>query len=245
MKIRVYNDNKECTITSEEYLHKNKDVSFLMDKSLNDFSIIETDEKYKLHLNVLPHPYFGNIVNPDILIIAKNPSYAENEDEQDTYLYLKNHSNALDNYFEELSKVDFFESWSKKENQSFFNAWNWWNKKVIQGVKLKDESKTIGIINLCGYHSRYFTKKHYENFPFKTEEELVELINNAKLVIFVWEGALLSKIKEKMKNTNYIILNQCKNGKYGTNINSLKKIVSGEYDYIYQEQSRIIKEFFK
>ena len=243
MKINIVNKQKN-TITSEEYLKDNGKIIFKFETDLvKNFSFTKNQD-YILHLNVLPQPFFGEIDEPDVLIIAKNPSYDKNGDEQDTYLYLKNHSD-LNSYYEELKKVNFFESWSHNANLSFLNTWNWWNKRVIGGASLKNTNTKVGIINLCAYHSKYFKVEHYENLPFLSEDKIKQIIKKAKIVIFVWEGAIFNSFNDVLSKDKYIVLNQCKNEKYGTNINTIKKIISGKYDSIYGDKSQMLKGYFK
>lgn len=247
MRINIYNNGKN-TITSDEYLKDNKNVIFKLEKDLDKFFSFAKNDDYILHLNVLPQPYFGEIDEPDILIIAKNPSYAQDEDEQDTYLYLKNHKD-LNHYYDDLKKINFFDSWFSGENKSFLNTWNWWNKRVVGGACLKNNNTKIGIINLCAYHSKYFLNEHYRDLPFLEEDKIVDIIKKSKFVIFVWEGALLDSFKDVLVEDKYIILNRyiAKNGKerYGTNLNSIKSIISKKNKLYTDKTVSKLEEYFK
>ncbi len=246
MKIIVSNNNKD-NISSEEYLSDNKSVIFKFESDLNKNFSFTKNKNYIFHLNVLPQPFFGEINDPDILIIAKNPSYAKNEDEQDTYLYLKNHIN-LDCYYENLKEVNFFKNWSAGENLSFINTWNWWNKRVIGGAHLKNSETKIGIINLCAYHSKYFLNDHYEYLPFLSVNEIVEIIKKAKFVIFVWNGAFLDSFKNVIVKDRYVVLNRyidCNfNYKYGTNLNSIKSVISNKKELYEKSIVSKLNEYF-
>ena len=237
--------NKKMNIdrlSHEEYLkiYSQKDCEFIISGDEQKNFCFTKSKSLKLHLNVLPHPYFGNIDNPRVLFLAKNPSYDENYDEQETFTYLKNHSDDLSNYVSDLEKVDFFKSWSEKCNESFFNSWNWWNNKVIGGAKLKINSADVGFLNLCSYHSKNFDIRHFNNLPSMELNQIIKTLENKRLelIIVVWDGAILDELKPYIEKKDHIILNVCKDKKgqtkNATNINSLKKIIDGKYNDLYE-----------
>ena len=178
--IILENNNEEnkriISCDGDNYINNPADYRFLLsnvDKN-NNPNQFDKNKDLKLHLNVLPHPYFGNIETPTILFLAKNPSYADYyEDEVDTYIYLKRHKDDLFNYLGDLKKVNFFKEF-KDDNVSFYSSWKWWNKKIIRNVELinKDNLDKIGFINLCGYQSKSFDDKHFENFRSISKNDL-------------------------------------------------------------------------
>ena len=44
---------------------------------------LDDGDDYVYHFDVLPQPYFGDVNNAKILLLAKNPSYSEYEDPVD------------------------------------------------------------------------------------------------------------------------------------------------------------------
>jgi len=187
-------------------------------------------DDYEYHCNVLPQPFFGNIINPEILIIANNPSYAKYDDEYDTKLFLS--KNELNEYIEILKRVNFFDTFND-DNRYFYNTWNWWHRKVTGNLAInsKDKKGKVGIINLCGYHSKYFNEEHYKNFPSFNEEILDNLIkigekkNKKFVIIFVWKGTqeiLEKKYKKELNNIPHLYLT--KGNSFG-NTNTLEQII--------------------
>lgn len=144
-------------------------------------------DKYKYHLEVLPHPNFGNVKEAKILFLAINPSYDKFEDEYDTLMYTKTHENIdlqneNDEFYKTLKNVNFLEEFDKTENLYFFNAWHWWNKKVIGYEVEAKKPEKFAFVNLCGYHSKSFNDKYY------FANSIINDINfkDLELVIIVW-----------------------------------------------------------
>ena len=276
--IILENNNEEnkriISCDGDNYINNPADYRFLLsnvDKN-NNPNQFDKNKDLKLHLNVLPHPYFGNIETPTILFLAKNPSYADYyEDEVDTYIYLKRHKDDLFNYLGDLKKVNFFKEF-KDDNVSFYSSWKWWNKKIIRNVELinKDNLDKIGFINLCGYQSKSFDDKHFENFRSISKNDLSAAVEKAEIVIVVWgKMTKIKEIQDLMENYSvnsnkvqkWIVLND---GATGTNVNSLESILNAKKYYekkfetseeekikfekltkIYGKQFKLINSFFK
>lgn len=158
-------------------------------------------DKYMYNLKLLPQPYFGNIMNPDIIILALNPSYAPGDDEIDTYLFK---TRIKDDYLKSLQNVDFTKKIDYDElnnflnntneapdiNYCFINTWKWWQNNVFRNIVFQE--KEIGIINLCSYHSKQYRPfkelfKSQYNFKNYLKPKLEEFkSDDSKLLIIVW-----------------------------------------------------------
>lgn len=192
----------QISYTKKGYIQKDDLVNDVPSKLLENY-IKRPNEKTRFNTNLLPHPFFGDIENSDILILAKNPSYAPVEDEIDTYLYLS--KRKIDEFAKDLTKVDFtkkieFDNVFSKINSNkiddeninylFINTWKWWQDNVFRGIEFKDNKK-VSIVNLCGYHSKSYSpyKSNLES-QNKSKEYLQGIIksfnNDNKLVIIVW-----------------------------------------------------------
>ena len=203
-------------------------------------SKITYKENYLYHLDVLPQPFFGDVSNADVLILAKNPSYAMYEDEFDTLMYEEycdEQNNRIDlndcnnKYYETLKQVDFFKGFNDKINRLFFNTWKWWNTNVIgDGVK-KKTNVNVAVVNYCPYHSKEYYDVKYNSF--KPSNEIINQIKaniDKKLIIVVWGDYLWKEIIGKKE---VIILNN------NLNIDSLSKILDQNDDRCLQ-----LKKFF-
>ena len=243
MDIIIGKDN----IEADEYLKQPENYRFWLksDDVIKNYK--QFKKKYELHLNVLPHPFFGEIDNPDILFLAGNPSYADYyEDELDTYLYLRNNNNNLDNYVDNLKKANFFKEWNCKENISFISSWKWWNSRILGKVKLrKGSNPKIGFINLCGYQSKSYSEKHFKTYGV---EEVFNAIEKATVIVVVWKCAFESgEIKDEIKNKPHLVLTE---GNIGANVNSLEKIIKGQCEKKYLDEREkdaisILKVYFE
>ena len=111
------------------------------EKGLNIYDAkYDKNINYKYHYNVLPHPYFGDIENAQVIFLAKNPSYSEFEDEYDTWKFFEDTKNDqkilnVDQYDKYLKETFLLNPFKDGNNKSFFNSWKWWNKKVIGHVE--------------------------------------------------------------------------------------------------------------
>lgn len=209
---------------------------------------LDDGEDYIYHFDVLPQPFFGKVNNAKILLLAKNPSYSEFEDEYDTFLYKRQHkeiniNNYNDLYYETLKDVDFFENFDADCNKFFFNAWKWWRKNVIGNkvcMKEKYSSKDVAVLNLCGYHSKRYYDVNYNNYS----KEYIKSIDFSKfeLVIIVWGKDLwLPLLEGKVNKERIVFLNEYKdefnNIRYGQNIIPIAKLLENE-------EKTVLKEFF-
>ena len=213
MKIIIKNSKNEEVIYLEgnEYLNNPNEYKFLYDEEhdIEEFNkIIKND--YKFHNNVLPHPFFGNIEESDILFLAKNPLYSNGyEDEISTYVYLNRHNGNLSNYLNDLKNVNFFGNWNDASNVSFYSSCRWW-QKLFGNIKLKENKyfNKIGFLNLCGYQSKSYTNKHFKFFPSIDIDSLKESIKNAKVVIVVWKSIADHLGNDFFKDTPCLSLNK-------------------------------------
>lgn len=232
----IYDEN-----TKSYYFENDKEA---VDEYMADVSKLKNKDDYYFHLEVLPQPYFGEIENPYILILANNPSYVEGDDEFDRDLYLRH--KQLPEYLDTLKKVNFLD-YERIENKYFFNTWQWWHKNVFGNITLKDKSNKIGIINLCGYHSKQFNSNKSSNLMVNN---LKDVITQAKVIVFVWKSTydiITKEYPEELKNKPFIILT--KGNQFGKT-NTLEKVlfddnISKRYNESYEEDAKMfLKKHF-
>lgn len=195
------------------------------DKMNNKLSI-----SYYYHTHVFPQPFFGNIENPKIIVLAKNPRYKkiESENEIDNL--------NLEKYIDDPNVI-FGEGGHTKK---------WWNesfKELIFDENFDIFLNNVGIFNLCGYHSEtYFDVPKrilkdmgdYKVLPTQQvlKEHLKELINvdNLPIVIVIWgmkewKSFLGENIFEQLINQEkLLVVNEGQNvSKQNHSINKAKK----------------------
>jgi hypothetical protein len=148
---------------------------------------------YQTHLR--PQPWWGNIKDPNIIILSSNPKYS-----------------PLVNEWEELTKEGYQEMWSStledpennvanilkyKDDDILFNqksSYKWW-EETLGFLSYNEEAflKNVGVFNLLGYFNFSYavSKKN-----LKTEEE----IKDSKLSEFI---SLFNKFAKENDLTEY------------------------------------------
>ena len=204
--VQKYNLNES---NGEYYFKNDNDCLMKYDKFVNNEKHNEEyKSNYKIHLEVLPQPFFGNIDNPEILVLAKNPSYDEFGDEFDTKMYLEKR-NDYENYIDDLKKVnlskkidvnkfievvksDHLDIADDNINYLFFNAWKWWKENVFCQIELNEK---LCCLNLHGYHSRYYNEVNdNKNINIECLKQLLESFKNVKQIFVVWGDSLWEKV---------------------------------------------------
>lgn len=106
--------------------------------------------KNYFRLEFVPEPFFGNIKEPRIILLALNPSYDSKGDELDEIAFKNANINIPFSKF--LQKIDFCDS------GNIFNSYlpattAWWQNRVLKGLNFEKLKGKIGYFNLIGYHS--------------------------------------------------------------------------------------------
>lgn len=148
---------KEIVLKNKKY-EKNYYVSKEDYKQLIDEEKLSLSYFYQTH--VMPQPFFGNIENPEIVVLAKNPTYnpkyeiKESEEFRNISESKEDKENIHNLWFElsDLEEEKCTKKWWYETFEGFFNKDNY--------NEFKNILKHVGIFNLCGYHSRT-----YNNFP--------------------------------------------------------------------------------
>lgn len=164
---------------------------------------------------VYPQPWWGNIVNPKIVVLSLNPSYDEGADELDNAVF----RNILEENLE--NPVSLFGNKFKNEYDvpfKYSSVSEWWRNvfsEIIPNDLLEDSdeinlfNENVGIFNLDGYHSKNVDKL---NSHLSTSKKMVEYINSLaqcenRLFIFVWGKGTWDKRGLKV-TSNFIEVNK-------------------------------------
>jgi len=240
---------------------ENLQVSWELDDTIDSCFISKEDKeifdkyhlynKFKLHLH--PHPWYGNIKDPEIVVLAINPSYARNSDELDSEVYKEIFISNLQMFNKNRGAYLFNEEINGINNIPFkYSSVSEWWEKVFEEIvtdengNLKDNdflnsfNKKVGIFNLIGYHSANSTNLNCNgikelNTVKNTVKYIEKLMNDEdKIFIFVWGKALWEKIgKLKIpEDTKCFVINDgnyrnkyIKNAKNKKLINIITKII--------------------
>jgi hypothetical protein len=102
---------------------------------------------YFYQTHVLPHPWWGNINNPKVIVLGLNPSYDPINDEMDDKLPGV-YDALLNNIDKNKNPINWLNFSDAKTSQ-------WWKitlGTLIDSVDNELLYKNVGFFNLCGYH---------------------------------------------------------------------------------------------
>ena len=196
---------------------------------------------FKVH----PHPWFGNIENPSIVVLAINPGYSKNADELDSVIFKELLDNNLKMKFTNKGAKLFDDEGvvlSKELSVPFkySSVSNWWEKVFEEVLVNKDTNELdkqmvdsfyskVAIFNLVGYQSKDADKigKTYKNLPTTAAmiEHVKHLDNGERLFIFVWGEKRWNELGFEVGKCDKIVVNkQCGRYKYIRNEEDINKI---------------------
>lgn len=208
---------------------------------------INLDLSYFYQTHLYPDPWLGNIKDPEIIVLALNPSYDPINDEVDE-VKIKNNfleenlgrkDSDIPNWYEDMKGTTTLKWWLKRLESIFQIDSNYNNNDDVESFyeklfleDLRKNSKEvlktnlikkIGIFNLCGYHSKQYTKiaskcfldieKSDENSDLKNFFDKFNSIKNEvgkseikyKKDCLPTQNALILHLNEITKTAKYII----------------------------------------
>ena len=164
---------------------------------------------------LIPQLWWGNLEDPEVIILGKNPSYIPSEDDPDNCNkefrdFLRNNlkfSNRTDDY--KLSVV--FEKY--KERNVIKKHWT----KILDGVTNKD---AVAVYNIFGYYKTTIEisdlgMSHIAKNVNIKNKIINQIINKPNNVYFLWKGTkklwfelLQDGLEEKKKKKLFSIINE-------------------------------------
>lgn len=171
--------------------------------------ILEKDEKYidkikelfVYNENLIPQCFWGNIKDPQIIILAKNPSYSI-DDELDNKYYSKTFLKNLkiSDRNESIINVLFSETSEDTNPFELSCVSKWWRKFFDDNITSETQKTVMNkicILNLCGYYKTEVKKKiderlfwFYDEQKDKISDLIVNLFTknkNLEKIISVWK----------------------------------------------------------
>ena len=184
----------------------------LDENSFNKIRNSTDNKEYKFHIykDLAPTPYIGNLETAKWIFLVTNPSVAGNEynEQMDPEFKraLKDNISQEDNL-----EYPFFPLNPKFERTGWYKYWN--DKVFIKKQEVSEElrkqlAKDIAVVQLFGFHSRYFSFKvtkpilpKYQKLSHELVEELSKMEKNIVISRRMSWRAMLGKFKyEKSKN---------------------------------------------
>lgn len=251
-----------------EYLRKEFEIidEYKNNKKIYYFKCDANDKNTLIEkgfeLTVLPHQWWGNIVNPKVVILAINPHYGAGEDELDSMVFedLIKNNHILVN---DCGQFLFDDSKGKCDIPFIYSSVSRWWMKVFKGIipdvleknlSAKDKeilklfNENIGIFNLVGYQS--VNANNIPKIECKSEENVLNYVNqlaseknSGRIFIFVWGRDkwidAFSRYGLECNITKYIEVNR--NDSINKNINTQNKKLSIKVNETHEEDRNTLK----
>ena len=183
--------------------------------------------KGKFVLTVYPHQWWGNVIDPNVVVLALNPGYSAGSDELDSIIFGEL---IEENY--KLNMIDghcygqflFGDSGNKNNIPFKYSSISKWWRNVFEDIIPNDIvdnynkteincfNKNVGFFNLVGYQSK---RANDINIKCPSKEKIIEHIkqlaeDKKRLFIFVW-GKSSWEANGLNINNNYIEVNKRNN----------------------------------
>lgn len=177
--------------------------------------------KKKFVLSVYPHQWWGNVIDPKVVVLALNPGYSAGADELDSLVFgdLIEKNYKLKNGYGQFLFGD-------RENESkipfkYSSISKWW-RNVFEDIieddlpndydkkKINKFNNNVGIFNLVGYQSRNAKNTNIDCKSKKTIIEHIKALANDdedRFFIFVWGKSTWEASGLEIKN-NFIEVNK-------------------------------------
>ena len=199
----------------KENYSEDDDVEFLRGLSR------DKNEDCRVHLEVLPGHYSGNILDASVVILASNPGYDERE-KQNSF-YTDRDLNKI-----RIKRLNFEYEYFLPKEQKWEDKSPYWYEKLanfLHRVKLNDRiitlrdeqfekvSKRFALLQIFPYHSKKMCDKFVNMEKLKTVEYSRKLVlyamKNEKIIIIARSRKLWFKLVEDLKTYKklYILLN--------------------------------------
>lgn len=126
----------------------NKDSSVLYENKRED---IKLNLSYFYQTHLLPQPWWGNIIDPKVIVLALNPSYDPINDEKDERI-----PGVIESLNNNLISGQHTMNWFKFQDAE---ATKWWMRTLGDSYNKNDLDliyKNVGFFNFCGYHRDSF-----------------------------------------------------------------------------------------
>jgi len=148
-----------------------KDIIKSFNKSAN--------ELYKIHTDIMPAPFMGDVLNSQIVILTLNPGYDKQEDEKG---YYTKYISYWEKQIEHIKPVDNLPLFCLEEEYIKYS--NYWDKKLKPLIELTSRekvAKNISIIQYFPYHSLKYKNipKRILNGYLKSQEYNFQLVREA------------------------------------------------------------------
>lgn len=221
-----------CDFSNMSNINNDKYISRydeLVIRQIDNKPLIDLSNMYAS--KCIPHFFWGNIIDPKIIILGNNPSYSSLFDEVELNLYGKDLIDTYNNYSKDNLINFFHNTYNIRENDYYKETHNhykgelpckcglrgnrstyeWWHDVTKDDLELTKafQKNEVAVFNLVGYHS--YDYKRIKKLALTSDKE-----------------SIVGIAKEK-----------------GLNDDALKKLLSDKYHYEYLPTTNAIIKYVK
>lgn len=155
----------KCDSQSNYFIHP---VEAKIIDAFNESLKKEHSESYKIHTEIFPAPFMGNVFDSKVLLLTLNPGFDENEEEKDFY------GKYREWFLKELTHSNRFECPLYCLDEEYATCSDYWKKRLNTLVKhFGDEGKEIVGKKLSKIQFFPYVSKKFKAVPHKfIEKEL-------------------------------------------------------------------------
>lgn len=209
-ELKRKNPWKELTdkVKARNYIRLEENILECDKQAINSFNM-QAKDVFKYHLEVMPHPWDGDILNAKILILATNPGYVENSDKVAFEKLMKEGGEDKVKEFIKY-KCDNL----TMDNQTIVHPNklfddindNYWRKMVnplkgLLNIAPEEAGKQIAVLNYVGYASEKF-RELYKINNFSIIES--QMINKDILKYHIDKGTVIIIARKEKTWVNFV-----------------------------------------
>jgi hypothetical protein len=175
-------------IVDNSYKPLNKNIHIEDQKYIDEFNSM-AKEDYIYHLEILPEPFLGNVLDSEVAILTLNPGYVK---QKNTEEYEELNENKKIEFVKDQCKsmsLQSSEFISTNSNRNSISDYYWDKKTKELRSKFKDANSKIALIQYIGY-----TSYKFKDLPKKITEK-----------IYLLEEGLLYTQKFTVRLVEYLI----------------------------------------
>ena len=197
----------------------------LVIRQIDNIPLVDLSNMYAS--KCIPHFFWGNIIDPKIIVLGNNPSYSSVFDEAELNLYGKDLIDIYNNYSKDKLINFLVDTYNIRENAFFKetpnlykdklpakcglrgnrSTYEWWHDVTKDDLELTKafQKNEIAIFNLVGYHS--YDYKRIKKLALTSDKESIVAISKEKGLNIKYLNELLSDNYhyEYLPTTNAII----------------------------------------
>ena len=125
------------------------------------------NENHRIHTNIMPAPFMGNVLEAPVILLLLNPGYDEKEEQLDYYNHYRPYWENEIQHQESVPGLPLF-----CLDEEYCNYSNYWQNKLKYLIKATSKNKVahnVALVQFFPYHS-----KKFKNIPKKISSEPLE-----------------------------------------------------------------------